>query len=70
MSPTQLTTENARAVEILRQAGVLAELTPAERVLAAEWRALSTERQQEVLDALDHARFQPTLSETVMQERG
>jgi cell division septum initiation protein DivIVA len=62
--------ENKRADEILRRAGMLTELTPEEKAMAAEWRALPEERKQEVIRALETANFKPTLSEIIIQNRG
>ncbi|MBI5301830.1 MAG: hypothetical protein HY868_06820 [Chloroflexi bacterium] len=53
--------ENDLADEILQRAGLLAELTPAEQALAAEWRALPEERKQQVIHKLETANFKPTL---------
>jgi hypothetical protein len=62
--------DNARAVEILRQAGLLAELTPEEKAMAAEWRALPEARKREVMRTLETTHFNPPLSETVIEDRG
>jgi hypothetical protein len=70
ISTFQAMTENMQAKEILRQAGMLAELTSTEKAWAKEWNALPTARKREVLDVLEHVRFQPTLSETIIHDRG
>lgn len=62
--------ERERVREILRNAGMLAELTPEDKALAAEWRALPEERKQEVIRKLDSIRFNPPLSETIIRDRG
>jgi hypothetical protein len=62
--------ERERVRKILRQAGMLAELTPEDKALAAKWRALPEERKQHVIRKLDSIRFTPTLSETIIRDRG
>ncbi len=62
--------ENELADEILRRAGLLGELTPEEKKMAAEWRALPAERKQEVVRVLEATHFNPPLSELIMQNRG
>ena len=62
--------ERERAIEVLRNAGMLAELTPEDKALAAEWRVLPEERKQEVIRKLDSIRFDPPLSETIIRDRG
>ncbi len=61
--------ENELADEILRRAGLLAELTPEEKAMAAEWRALPEERKRKVIHELETANFNPSLSETIIQNR-
>lgn len=68
--PRRELSDNERAVEILRRAGALAELTPEEKKRAARWRALSEERKQEVIRTLKTTRFDPPLSEVIIQDRG
>ena len=62
--------ERERVREILRQAGMLAELTPEDKALADKWRALPEERKQQVIRKLDSIRFNPSLSETIIRDRG
>ncbi len=62
--------ENELADEILRRAGLLAELTPEEKAMAAEWRALPEARKQQVVHKLRTTPFNPTFSETIIQDRG
>ncbi len=63
------TSENERARSILLRSGLLTELTPEEKTLAAEWRARPESRRQEVARKLRTSRFKPTLSETIIQDR-
>jgi hypothetical protein len=46
----------------------LAELTPEEKQLAA-WDALPETRKQQVIEKLKTTKFNPPLSETVIQDR-
>lgn len=62
--------ERERVRGILRQAGMLAELTPEDKALAAKWRALPEERKQQVIRKLDSIRFNPSQSETIIRDRG
>ncbi len=68
--PRRTVNENELADEILRSAGLLAELTSEEKAMAAEWRALPEERKRQVVRALETANFRPTLSESIIQSRG
>ena len=61
--------ERERGIEILRRAGALAELTPEEKQLAAAWRALPETRKRQVIETLKTTKFNPPLSETVIQDR-
>jgi hypothetical protein len=61
--------ERKRGIEILRRAGALAELTPEEKQLAAEWRALPEARKRQVIEKLQMTKFNPPFSETVIQDR-
>ncbi|MBI5653189.1 MAG: hypothetical protein HZC40_22500 [Chloroflexi bacterium] len=61
--------ERERVRAILRNAGVLAELTPEEKAMAAEWRALPQARKEFIIQKLRTTQFNPPLSETVMQDR-
>ena len=63
-------TERERVREMLRRGGVLRELTPEEKALASEWRALPEVRKQAVMRRLETVRFDPSLSETVIRDRG
>ncbi len=62
--------ERARVREILRTAGILGELSPEEKKLAAEWRALPEAEKQVALQRLASIRLNPPISETIMQDRG
>ncbi len=62
--------ENQRAVEILRRAGALTELTPGEMRRAARWDALPRARKEYVINKLKSVRFNPPLSETIIRDRG
>ena len=61
--------ERDRVTQILRDAGMLAELTPEEKLTAAEWRALPEERKQHVIEKLRAIHFNPPLSESILQDR-
>jgi hypothetical protein len=61
--------ENARAVEILRQAGLLAELTPEEKAMAAEWRALPEEEKRQVREELWNLKLTQPLSQIIIENR-
>ncbi len=61
--------ERDRITQILRDAGMLAELTPEEKATAAEWRALPEERKRHVIEKLRTTRFDPPLSESIIQDR-
>lgn len=61
--------ERERAREILRRAGMLAELTPEEKARAAEWRALPKIEKQRTFQKLYSLRLDPPLSETILQDR-
>lgn len=61
--------ENERAGEILRRAGLLAELTPKEKAMAAEWRALPEEERQRVRDTLWNLKLEKPLSEIIIENR-
>ncbi len=62
--------ERERARLILRQANVVREMTPAEKALADEWRALPVEEQREVEEALRQVRIDPPLSQLIHEMRG
>ena len=62
--------ERDRITQILRDAGMLVELTPEDKALADKWRALPEERKQQVIRKLDSIRFNPSLSETIIRDRG
>lgn len=62
--------ERERVLEILRRGGALAELTPQEKTMAAEWDALVEKRKQHVIQKLRTTRFDPPLSQTIIQDRG
>lgn len=61
--------ENERADEILRRAGLLAELTPEEKAMAAEWRALPEEERQRILDEFYNLKLDKPLSEIIIENR-
>ncbi|MBI3912886.1 MAG: hypothetical protein HY327_01625 [Chloroflexi bacterium] len=69
-APSRPISERGRVREILRKAGILAELTPSEKLRAARWRALPEEKKQEVMRTLESTHFDPPLSETIIQDRG
>ena len=61
--------ENERADEILRRAGLLAELTPKEKALAAEWRALSDEEKRQTQEELWNLKPTQSLSQIIIENR-
>jgi hypothetical protein len=69
LKSTKGRTEAEHVDEILRRAGLLAELTPGEKARAAEWRALPEERKREVIEKLDSLRLNPPLSKLIHDER-
>ena len=62
--------ERERVLEKLRRAGVIRELTAEERARAAAWDALPEERKQHIIEKLKTTRFDPPLSESIIQDRG
>ncbi|HEX7593949.1 MAG TPA: hypothetical protein VF429_07230 [Anaerolineae bacterium] len=62
--------ERDRITQILRDAGMLAELDPELKRQAAEWRALPEERKQAVIDKLRTIHLDPPLSQTIIEDRG
>jgi hypothetical protein len=61
--------EREHVERILRDAGLLAELTPEEKARAAEWRALPEARKREVILELDSLRLDPPLSQLIHDQR-
>ena len=59
-----------RAIEALRRADVIRDLTPAEKKRAAEWDALPREEQTRVAEKLKSTPFTPLLSESIIEDRG
>lgn len=62
-------TERERVRELLRQAGMLAELTPEEKAMAAEWRALPEEEKKRIQDEFFNLKLDKPLSEIVIENR-
>lgn len=67
--PKGVISERERAIAVLRNAGMLAELTLEEKALAARWRALPEERKRHVIEKLRTTHFGPPLSESIIQDR-
>jgi hypothetical protein len=61
--------ERERVERILRDAGLLVELTPEEKARAAEWRALPEARKHEIRLKLDSLRLDPPLSQLIHEQR-
>jgi len=61
--------ERERARAILREAGLLAELTPQEKELAAEWRALPEDEKQRVNQELWNLKLEKPLSQIIIENR-
>ncbi|MBI3538011.1 MAG: hypothetical protein HY070_10695 [Chloroflexi bacterium] len=68
-TPARGLSERTRVREILRDAGMTRDLTPTEKQLAAEWRALPAERKNHVIQKLQIVRFNPPISESILQDR-
>lgn len=62
--------ERERAIQLLKRAGLVSELPPEAKRLAAEWRALSPEEKKEVEDELRSVRIDPPLSQIIHDMRG
>ncbi len=61
--------DNERADEILRRAGLLAELTPEEKARAAQWRAIPEEERQQILDEFYNLKLEKPLSQIIIENR-
>ncbi len=61
--------ENELAEEILRRAGLLAELTPEEKKMAAEWRALPEEEKECAQNQLWNLKLDPPLFQIIIENR-
>lgn len=61
--------ERERAREILRRAGVTREPTQEEKRLGAEWNALPEARKRYITHQTQTLQLNPSLSETILQER-
>lgn len=61
--------ENERVEEILRRAGMLAELAPEEKAMAAEWRALPEEEKQRAQETLWNLSLKEPLSQIIIENR-
>ncbi len=62
-------TEGERANEVLRRAGLLAELTPEERARAAEWLAMPEEERKKLRDEFYNLKLDKSLSDIVIENR-
>lgn len=58
-----------RVRDTLRRAGLLAELTPEEKAMAAEWRSLSEEEKRRVRDQLWNLKLEKPLSQIIIENR-
>ena len=61
--------QRERVHDRLRRAGLLAELTPKEKAMAAEWRALPEEEKQRVRDELWNLKLEKPLSQVIIENR-
>ena len=61
--------ENELADAILRRAGLLAELTPEEKAMAAEWRALPEDEKLRIQETLWNLKLEKPLSQIVIDNR-
>jgi hypothetical protein len=66
---TRALSEKELAAEILRRAGLLAELSPEEKAMAAEWRALPEEEKQRVREELWNLKLEKPLSQIIIENR-
>ncbi|MCX7837889.1 MAG: hypothetical protein N2559_00305 [Anaerolineae bacterium] len=55
--------------KILRQAGMLAELTPEEKARAARWSALPAEEQRRIWDEFFNLKLDKPLSDVIVENR-
>ena len=68
-APKRTASQRDRVREILRQSGMLAELTPEEKARAAEWRALPEAEKQRVRDELWNLKLSQPLSQIIIENR-
>jgi hypothetical protein len=61
--------EHERVQEMLRQAGMLAELTPEEKARAARWRALPEEEKKQIWDEFFNLKLDKPLSDIIIENR-
>jgi hypothetical protein len=61
--------ERERVREILRSAGMLAELTPEEKARAARWRALPEEEKKRIQDEFFNLKLAKPLSDIIIENR-
>lgn len=61
--------ERERVREILRNAGMLAELTPEEKARAARWRALPEEEKKRIQDEFFNLKLDKPLSDIIVENR-
>lgn len=61
--------ERERVREILREAGMLAELTPEEKARAARWRALPEEEKKRIWDEFFNLKLDKPLSAIIIENR-
>ena len=67
--PKRAASQRDRVREILRQSGLLAELTPEEKARAVEWRALPEAEKQRVRDELWNLKLAKPLSQIIIENR-
>lgn len=61
--------DRERVQQVLRNAGLLAELTPEEKARAAEWRALPEQEKQRIRDELWNLKLERPLSQIIIENR-
>jgi hypothetical protein len=61
--------ERERALAILKAEGLVRELTPEERALAAEWQALPEEEKQAHIQLMRSLVLDPPLSQIIIENR-
>lgn len=61
--------ERERALTILKAAGLIRDLTPEERALAAEWQVLSEEEKRAHVQLMRSLALDPPLSQIIIENR-
>ncbi|MCG3141527.1 MAG: hypothetical protein HDKAJFGB_02813 [Anaerolineae bacterium] len=67
--PTHPPKTNQEIIALLKNAGIIRDLTPEEKQMGAAWRALSPQEQAQVNQALANIRLDQTVTELVAKVR-